>query len=353
MYVSGGGFEAVALSTVVSEFFPDYKRVFLWSIADYDVYLSWALIGLAGAIMMTLINIRGIKLSAIFQTTVTAFVIGAGVFLIVGAFGWGSADNIEPLFVSGAAGVIGVAAMAPFLYTGFDVIPQTAEEIDLSPRTVGFLIPCAVVLATIFYFLVIMGVSLALPQETIQTSGLATADAAGAVWGRVGKQVLLLAGVAGIVTSWNAFLVGGSRVMFALGESGMLPRWLAVLHPRYRTPHRAILAFGIFSAVAPFFGRQMAIWIVDAGSFAVVVTYFFVSVSFIRLRLDEPELLRPFRLPGGVAMGWLGVACTVALATLYMPWSPSALVWPHEWGMVALWSTLGLVLYSCAERPIA
>jgi amino acid transporter len=207
-------------------------------------------------------------------------------------------------------------------------------------------------LALTFYLLIIVAVSLILPQQSLLSSDLATADAAAAVWGRVGKQVLLLAGVAGIVTSWNAFLVGGSRILFALGESGMLPRSLGILHPRYRTPYRAIIAFGIFSAVAPFFGRQMLIWIVDAASFSVVIAYFFVALSFIQLRRNEPDLPRPFRLRGGLAMGWIGVACTVALAAIYMPWSPSALIWPYEWGMVMLWSLLGVVLYMRAERPL-
>jgi APA family basic amino acid/polyamine antiporter len=352
VYISVGGFEAVALSSVTAEFIPGFQRIFLWEVAGYEVYLSWALVGVLGAVVITVINILGIKLSAVFQTTVTAFVIGAGIFLILGALGWGSSGNIEPLFASGAAGVMGVAAMAPFLFTGFDVIPQAAEEIDLPPRTLGLLIPLAVVLALTFYLLIIVAVSLILPQQSLLSSDLATADAAAAVWGRVGKQVLLLAGVAGIVTSWNAFLVGGSRILFALGESGMLPRSLGILHPRYRTPYRAIIAFGIFSAVAPFFGRQMLIWIVDAASFSVVIAYFFVALSFIQLRRNEPDLPRPFRLRGGLAMGWIGVACTVALAAIYMPWSPSALIWPYEWGMVMLWSLLGVVLYMRAERPL-
>jgi APA family basic amino acid/polyamine antiporter len=69
-----------------------------------------------------------------------------------------------------------------------------------------------------------------------------------------------------------------------MATHGMLPAWLGKLHPKYRTPSNAILAIGLFSVLAPFFGRVTLVWIVDAGSFAVVVAYILVAVSFLVLR---------------------------------------------------------------------
>jgi len=270
--------------------------------------------------------------------------------LIAGAVSKGSVDNLQPLFTAGFGGMIGVAAMLPFMFTGFDVIPQAAEEIDLPPRTIGVLIAVSVVTAAIFYIAIVGAVALILPHAALPGVALASADAAAAVWGPIGSTVLIVGGIAGIVTSWNAFLIGGSRVMFALADSRMLPAVFDRLHPRFRTPHVAILFIGALSAAAPFAGRETLVWIVDAGSFAAIVAYLLVAMSFIRLRAREPDLARPLRLPGGTAIGWLGIACTLAMALVYLPGSPAALKWPYEWAMLGIWIALGAALYALTRR---
>ena len=72
-----------------------------------------------------------------------------------------------------------------------------------------------------------------------------TADAMAAVFGGswAGK-LLVVAGIAGILTSWNAFVIGGSRVLYALAESRMVPAVFARLHPRFHTPYVGIIAIG-------------------------------------------------------------------------------------------------------------
>ena len=113
---------------------------------------------------------------------------------------------------------------------------------------------------------------------------MATVDATQAAWGRNGALILLLGGVAGILTSWNGFLLGGSRALFAMASSGMLPAFLAKVHPTYKTPINAILFIGILGTLSPFLGRQALIWFVDAGSMGLMVAYIFVCASFLLLR---------------------------------------------------------------------
>ena len=80
-----------------------------------------------------------------------------------------------------------------------------------------------------------------------------------------------------------------------MADSGMLPAWLGTLHPRYRTPYRAILLIGLLSLVSPWFGESMLGWLVNAGSLNIVVAYIMVAVSFLLLRRKEPEMPRPFQ----------------------------------------------------------
>lgn len=349
-YVSVVAFEAVALPTVIEQLFPNYKVGLLWSVAEYDVYLSWALVGSVGAIFMTWLNIRGIKSSALLQKVVTILILVVGVMLVTGSLFNGQRANMEPLFVGGAAGVLSVLVMAPFMFVGFDVIPQAAEEMNLPHKKIGIILIVSVLMAVAWYILIILGVSLALTAEQAAASTLATADAMTAIFkGGWASKLLILAGIGGIITSWNAFLIGGSRAVFAMAQARMLPEFLGRLHPKYNTPVNAILLIGALSVVAPFFGRKTLVWLVDAGGLGIVVAYASVALSFIILRVREPEMNRPFRVPGGTTVGYGALILGVAIVLLYMPFSPAALIWPYEWGIVGLWSAIGIVLYVWAR----
>lgn len=345
VYISICCFEAVALASVIDYFEIDLSHVFLWRVADYDVYLSWALVGSATAAVLTVINILGVKLSAFIQVVVTLMIGVSGLVLLTGASINGSFENIDPLFVSGIAGVITVVTMLPFFFVGFDVIPQIAEEVDLPHRELGTLTIVSVCMAIVWYCAVVAGVALLADSTILQNSKLTTADAAATVFGKSGAALIVIGGIAGIVTSWNAFIIGGSRAIYAMAQSGMLPSVLGKLHPRYRTPHAAILFIGVLTFLAPLLGRNALTWFVNAGSFGAVIAYLFVAISFVRLRHSEPDLPRPFRLqPYGLAIGWLGVICCGALGLLYLPGSPSALI-PMEWSIVVAWSAVGAACY--------
>ena len=350
VYVGVTSFEAVALGTAI-EYLVPAKAGYLWQVAGYDVYLSWVLIGVVGSLLVTVINVRGVKLSAIFQITVTMVLVLAGIMLITGALFEGEVANIEPVFVSGTGGIITVVAMSVFVFTGFDVIPQAAEEINVVPKMLGKLLVLSVVSGTLWYVLIVLSVSLLMDQQNLSATFLPAADASGKAWGVAGAKLLILGGIAGVITSWNGFLVGGSRAIFALAESKMLPSYLGVLHPRFKTPHRAIILIGIISALAPLFGRPVLLWIANSAGFAAVIAYFLVAISFIVLRVREPDLLRPFRLAGGNLLGYLGIGVTVLLACAYLPGSPGALAWPQEWLMLLLWFGIGLGLFFYSSKP--
>ena len=75
-----------------------------------------------------------------------------------------------------------------------------------------------------------------------------------------------------------------------------------------------------------------------------------MAISVLVLRHKEPELERPYRVPFGKVVGWLALVLSIGLGILYLPGSPSALLWPEEWGIVLAWSILGLMLYLYSTR---
>jgi amino acid transporter len=164
-------------------------------------------------------------------------------------------------------------------------------------------------------------------------------------------NILILGGVFGILTSWNGFLIGGSRLIYAMAHSGMLPGWLGRLHPRYRTPTNAILVIGLLSFIAPFFGREMLIWLVDAGSMSIVIAYLMVAISFLVLRRREPEMSRPFRVGAGMVVGTIAVLLSLFFFVQYMPGMPAGLIWPPEWAIVILWWIVGLIFIFRMDTP--
>ena len=254
-YIAVVLFEAVSTPTTASYIFPGLEQIRLWSITGFDVHLTWALTGSIAALVIMWINIRGVKLAGLVQTWVVCFLILMAVLLLGGSAIGGDPANLQPHFTGGAVGFVAVLGAVPFLFVGFDVIPQSAEEIDIPPRKIGRLVVVSVFMAVAFYVAIIVSTSMALPASELMGLKLVTADAfaaltGSAVWGKV----VIAGGLAGIITSWIAFLMGASRLLWAMANSGMLPRWFGKMHPRHRTPVNALLFIGVLSAIAPFFG---------------------------------------------------------------------------------------------------
>jgi len=107
----------------------------------------------------------------------------------------------------------------------------------------------------------------------------------------------------------------------------------------------SILTIGALSLLSPLFGRAVLVWLVDAGSFAIVVAYLLVVASFLKLRRTEPLMSRPFRVPLGGLVGSLALILTFGLLLLYLPGSPAALLWPEEWLMLLVSAAVGAVFY--------
>lgn len=301
----------------------------MYTVAGAQVGLVWALIGAVCAIVITWINIRGVKVASLVQTFVVIFIILVALMLVVGGFVKGDVEHTKPFFNHGAVGFMAVLGTVPFLFVGFDVIPQAAEEIRIAPKKIGRLIIWSVSMAVAFYLVVIYVTSLAMPAvELLPAPGegakLVTGDAMAVLFGHpVWGKIVLCGGLAGILTSWIAFLMGASRLLWAMANSGMIPAWFGKLHPQYKTPSNALLFLGVLSALAPFLGTGMLTWAVDGGSPMIVLAYALVAIAFVILRRREPEMPRPMHAGGpgfgGVVLGVLASVICVVLFLLYIP----------------------------------
>lgn len=326
-YVSVVCFEACALPTIIQYIYPAFLKGYLYTVAGFDIYASWLAVAVVTALFITFINIKGAKTAAILQTVLTIIIGAVGILLIVSSAIKGDVSNLSGQLFAGTGGealskVMKVALMTPFFFIGFDVIPQAAEEINVPLKKIGKILILSIVLAVAFYALIIFGVGYIMNASDIansmEGSGLVTADAmAKAFNSSIMAKVLIVGGMCGIVTSWNSFLIGGSRAMYSMAESYMIPRFFVKLHKKNKTPINALLLIGLLSVIAPFFGRKMLVWIVDAGNFGCCLAYCMVALSFIILRSKRPDMPRPYKVKNYKFVGVMAVLMLGLMVVMY------------------------------------
>lgn len=353
-YVSVACFEACALPTIITYIYPPFLQGYLYTVAGFDVYASWLIVAVVVALLIMWINIRGVKAAANLQTILTVIIGVCGILLIVASVFTGDSSNLQGHLFNNDIGVVQsvfqVALVTPFFFIGFDVIPQAAEEINVDLKKIGKILILSIVLAVCFYGLVVLAVGYELNHSEILKAmvgnGLVTADAmAKAFHSTIMAKVLIVGGMCGIVTSWNSFLMGGSRAMYSMAESYMIPKTFAKLHPKYKTPVNSLYLIGLLTVLAPFAGRQMLVWIVNAGNFGCCLAYCMVSASFLILRKTQPDMPRPYKVKHYKFIGIMACIMSGFMVACYLIPGTGATLGLQEWLMAGGWVALGVVFF--------
>lgn len=353
-YVGVVCFEACSLPTIIQYIYPGFLKGYLYTVAGFDIYATWLVLAIVSAVGITWINIRGVKVAAILQKVLTIVIAVVGVVLVIASVINGEPSNLEGQFIVGDGvksifkNIMAIAVVAPFFLFGFDVIPQAAEEINVPLKKLGKLLVGSIALAVAFYGLVVFAVGYGMNAkeiaDSVSTSGLVTADAMAKLFNsEVMAKVLIIGGLCGIITSWNSFLMGGSRAIFSLAESYMVPHTFAKLHPKYKTPVNALILVGGLSVASVFCGKEMLVWISNSASFACCASYCIVSFAFLRLRKTNPDLPRPFKVKNYRLIGAMAIFMSGLLCILYLvPGSGSTLT-TQELVITGGWAAIGLI----------
>ncbi len=355
-YIGVVCFESCAFPTVVAYLFPSFLKGYLYTVAGFDIYASWLAVAMVMAAIMTFVNLLGAKTAATLQNILTIVIGAAGILLVVASLFSGSPSNLEgQVFVGSSMGeafrnVVRVAMMSPFFLIGFDVIPQAAEEINVPLKKIARILLLSIILAVSFYVLVIFAVGYMMDSSSIAasyaSSGLVTADAmAKAFHSQAMAKVLIIAGLCGIMTSWNSFLIGGSRALYSMAKSYMIPAFFGKVSKKNKSPITALLLIGLLSMLAPLFGRKMLVWIVDAGNLGCCLAYCMVAISFVILRKKEPDMKRPYKVSHYKMVGALAIGMSGLMCVLYLIPGSGATLAPIEWCMVLGWIGLGAIFY--------
>jgi len=317
-YIGVAAWEGIALATAIDYLLPISASMPIWEVAGYQVYFSWSAVGMVGAILMTVLNYMGIRPAVLFQVMATAALFVVVLILFFGSIAFGDISNAGKMFTT-FDGFSYVFLMVPAMMIGFDVIPQSAEEMNIAPKNIGRMVLVCIFMSLFWYILLICGVSMAAPVEIRGSGMIPVAEIAAYLFnGEIFSVIMIFGGIFGILTSWNGFFMGATRLLFAMGRARILPGVFGRIHSKYKTPWAATIFVGAICIVAPIFGRNALVWFMDTSSMCSLIAYIFVVLSFIILKSKEPDLHRPFEVRGGIPFGIFVLIITVSYFILYL-----------------------------------
>ncbi len=248
-------------------------------------------------------------------------------------FGWG--------------GVLAASSIVFFACFGYDTLTTAAEEAREPQRDLPRAVLASLGLSMTLYLAVSLVLTGMVPYTALNSA--APVDAAfkalGLDWVR---GIINVAAIAGITSVLFAFMLGAARIAFALSRDGLLPRWFARVHPRYRTPYRPTVILGIFVAfVAGLLPIGEVAELVNIGTLSAFIV---ICASVLILRLRKPDLPRSFRMPAVYVVAPLGAVFSLFLI-IGWPWVsagrvillgglPAVTIWRF-----VIWMGVGLFVY--------
>ena len=303
--------------------------------------------------LVTVVLVIGIKESASFNAAMVILKVAVVIFIIVvGAF-YVNPANWHPFAPYGYAGInffgrtivgqadaggqpVGMLAGAGiifFAYIGFDSVSTHSEEARRPERDVPIGIIASLLICTILYMAVGAVLTGMVPSSDIDINAPVSSAfrRVGLTWAQL---LISFAAVIGITSVALVTMLSQARVLLAMARDGLLPRFFADVHPRFRTPWKSTILTGVFvallSSLLPL--RILA----DLVNIGTLLAFAIVCAAVLIMRRTHPEAKRPFRAPLVPLTPVLGVA-TCLLLMFSLP--------AENWLRLGGWLVLGLAIY--------
>jgi len=306
-------------------------------IKPYDFQFTWAQpMAVCWLLVMTGINYLGVRLGGEVQVFLTAIKL-ISIALIIGvAFllpnpGGHPADPVWPAAADTGLVTAFLAALAAGLwaYDGWEDLNLVGSEVKDPQRNFPRALVGGVTLVAIVYLLFSAACLKVLPFESVASSLHVASDVVERVIGRGVAGWITLAMVISALGSMNSSVLSGARVPYAMARDGIFFKVADGIHPKYRTPGRALIFQGVLASVMALSGTFEEL--TNLFIFAGWIFYGLAVVALFRLRRTEPDLQRPYRCWG-------------------YPWVPGIFVFGALALTINLWlvrpgrSTVGLLL---------
>lgn len=328
-----------AFPLVVNKVFGSlFQFGYLYEIAGYKVYLGEILLSSFIVILFAYINIKGIKDSARVQNLIilllVIFVFTVFMATLVETDKSKFLNNYINNYSFDISQVLRIFAITPFLFIGFDNIPQMFLEFDFDAKKATKIAVISILVGALIYSILNLTTALMFsPEEAYKLDwalGRGVLDNLGIVF----YIMLSIALTAAVTSGINGFMISTSKLLGSMANYNIIPKSLGKVNEE-DVLRNAIIFATLISLIAPWFGREVILWIVDMSSLGAAIAYFFVS--FISMRLAPSKTFKIISI-----LGMISSAIIVLL--LLLPSSPASLG-KESMIALALWAILGLVFY--------
>jgi amino acid transporter len=335
--------EAVAVGRIAGYIVPAFDSMELYRIAGRPVFLPHLLIGLTLTALLTLLNYRGVRLSATFQNWTSFGTLALFIAFVTIGVSRGSVANLQPVFThTPLVSLLLVIQIVPYFMTGFESVGKAAEEASPDFRSRGFFraIWMAIFIGILFYASIVAAVAFVAPWRQLTGEKFMTAVAfQQALGSRWIVQIILAAALLSLVKCFNGNFVAASRLLFALGRRGMVDSRAGTIHARYQTPSAAVLCIGLATAACMLLGDAILVPVTEVGSVACALGWSATCAACLALARARPKVLMLSTAERAVA--WFALVVGIALALMKLiPRVPGHFTF-YEWLALAIWLTLG------------
>jgi ethanolamine permease len=370
--------EYVLTPAVIVFFIGSYLSAIFETAPQYQP-LYW----LAGYLIFLALNLRGVELSFKVSVLVTLGALAVLAIYWVSALpqfdyarwalniGGKAADGslIElpegngPFLPMGWAGAFAALPFAVWLFLAIEQLPLAAEETHDPKQDMpkGLILGMATLVVSAFLTM-FLNAGVGTTEGTMHgafslgSSAEPLLDGFRVTIGGFGAKALALLAVIGLIASFHTIIFAYGRQIYSLSRAGYFPQALSVTHGVHRTPNRALVAGTILG-----FSVMLVVWfargaeasataigavLLNMAVFGAMISYALQGLSFILLRVNMPDILRPYRSPLGIPGA--AIAIVIALATLYYQFlDPN-----YRTGVigVAAWYLAGIVYFAIVGR---
>lgn len=315
---------------------------YLYSVAGYSVWISDVIIMSFIIILFMVVNIRGLHLSSLVQNIMSTLLVII-VFILVVFVGYKSdikvfEHNYLNNYTFSFGEVASVIAIVPFLFVGFDVVPQVAKELKFKPHKATLITFVSIIFGVLIYSLLNLIAGFSFSPTEARSTDWAVADSVIKTTGYVGFSFMLVALWAAINGGINGFMIASSKLIASLSDNKIMDKKYNIKNKNGVYPY-AIVFVSCISLLAPWIGREVILYIVDISSVLAAVAYGYVSYVSYTYSIKRSDKVLCF-LSLIVSIGFIFL--------LLCPLSPAVLKLPSLI-ILAVWTLVGYIIYKKKE----